>query len=76
MLKWKPNAPTFNEDLPFLGDVKQKVTNMQWWRPWIHQLLLYVGTARQGKGARQRQNKKATVARKGKGKGQGKHRLR
>ena len=76
MPKWKQDAATFNEDLPFLGDVKQKVTNMQWWRPWIHQLLLYVGTARQSKGARQRQNKKANVARKGKGKGQGKHRLR
>jgi len=76
MPKWKQDAATFNEDLPFLGDVKQKVTNMQWWRPWTHQLLLYVGTARQGKGARQRQNKKAHVARRGKGKGQGKHRLR
>ena len=41
---------TFNEDLPFLGEVKQKAAKTQWWRPWIHQLLLYVGTARQREG--------------------------
>ena len=38
----------------FLGDVKQKVTLTKCWKPRIHQLLLYVGTSRQGQGAKQR----------------------
>ena len=43
----------------FLGQVKQKVGNMKWWKPWIHQLLLYVGTARQGRVAKQNSSLKA-----------------
>ena len=53
MPDWKPEAVTFNKDLVFLGAVKQKVGDMKWWRPWIHQLLLYVGTSRRGRGAKQ-----------------------
>ena len=75
MPKWRQDAATSNEDLVFLGDVKQKVMHKQWWRPWTHQLLLYVGTARKGKGARQRQPMKATVARTRKGQRQGSQRL-
>jgi hypothetical protein len=56
MPDWKPEAVTFNKDLVFLGAVKQKVGDMKWWRPWIHQLLLYVGTSRQGRGANQKKH--------------------
>ena len=43
----------------FLGQVKQKVGNMKWWKQWIHQLLLYVGTARQGRVTKQNISLKA-----------------
>ena len=49
----------FNKDLPFLGQVKQKKANITWWRPFIHLLLLYVGTARTGKGAKLKKHLKA-----------------
>jgi hypothetical protein len=42
------------KDIVFLRVVKQKVTKIQLWKPRIHQLLLYVGTPRQGHGAKQR----------------------
>ena len=35
-----------------LGKVKQKTTNMGWWVPRVHQLMVYVGTSRTGMGAR------------------------
>ena len=53
MPKWRQVAAASTEDLVFLGDVKQKVMHKQWWSPWIHQLLLYAGTARKGMGARE-----------------------
>ena len=71
MPMWTQDAAASNEHLMFSGGVKQMVLSVQWWRPWTHQLLLYVGTARTGKGARQRQTTKATDARKGKGQRQG-----
>ena len=43
----------FKEHLPRCV-VKQKKADLNWWRPWIHQLLLFVGTARQGQGANKR----------------------
>ena len=48
----------FNNLLPSLGGVKQKVAQLAWWRPSIHQLLLHVGTARQGKGAAGKKRKR------------------
>jgi hypothetical protein len=60
---WSKDAATFNETLPHLGTVLQKGINLQWWVPYIHQLVLYVGTARQGKGARKRQHMKAHQSR-------------
>ena len=58
--KFQRDPNFFNEALPSLGDVKQKVARMEWWRPWTRQFLLYVGTARQGQGARGRcQHKRA-----------------
>ena len=43
----------------FLGQVKQEVGSMKWWKPWIHQLMLYMGTARQGRVAKQNSYLKA-----------------
>ena len=62
--KFQRDPNFFNEALPSLGDVKQKVARMEWWRPWIHQLLLYVGTARQGCAARRRDQQKRARGRK------------
>ena len=46
---------TFNETLPHLGNVRQNVINTKWWKPWIHQLLLYVGTDTRGEAVKERQ---------------------
>ena len=43
-----------------LGKVKQKAVDLRWWKRGVHQIVLWMGTARQGK-----------VARKGSGKGKG-----
>ena len=51
MPRWGQDGDTGNADLMFLGDVKQKVALTKFWKPRIHQLLLYVGTPRQGQGA-------------------------
>ena len=74
MPNWEQDAGTYNKDLMLLGSVKQKVLNIQWWRLCMHQLLLYVGTARQGLGARQRQRINPNVARTGQGQRQVKQR--
>ena len=34
-----------------LGKVKQKRVDLRWWVQGVHQIVLWVGTARQGKGA-------------------------
>ena len=34
-----------------LGKVKQKAVDLRWWVKGVHQIVLWVGTARQGKGA-------------------------
>ena len=34
-----------------LGKVKQKPVDLRWWYQGVHQIVLWVGTARQGKGA-------------------------
>ena len=34
-----------------LGKVKQKPVDFRWWKKGVHQIVLWVGTARQGKGA-------------------------
>ena len=34
-----------------LGKVKQKPVDLRWWVKGVHQIVLWVGTARQGKGA-------------------------
>jgi hypothetical protein len=64
MPMWDLAADTFDQTLPHLGKVLQKVTNPQWQRPWIHQLRLYVGTARQGQGARRKGHTIANAFRK------------
>ena len=51
--------PVFPQDLPNLGKVKQKHMNLQKWDvPFIHQLLLWIGTARQGMEARGKHKRK------------------
>ncbi len=45
-----------------IGKVKQKAADMRWWIKGVHQIVLWVGTARGGKASRG----------KGKGKGKGK----
>ena len=54
MPKWRHDAANYGEDLPPLGNVKQAAMDRTRWRPWIHQLLLFVGASRQGQGARKR----------------------
>jgi hypothetical protein len=54
MPRWEQDGDTVNNDLMFLGGVKQKVALTKCWSPGIHQLLLYVGTSRQSQGAKQR----------------------
>ena len=66
MPTWTQDAAISNEHHRFLGNVKRKVMDVDRCKPWTHQLLLYVGTSRTGKGARERRNMKAA----GKGKGQ------
>jgi len=64
MPRWEQDEDSDNKDLMLLGDVKQQVTNIQLWKPRIHQLVLYVGTPRQGHGATQRV-REHSAARKG-----------
>jgi hypothetical protein len=47
--------------LPFtnLGKVKQKAADMKWWVDDIVQVILWVGTARQGKASKARAKVKA-----------------
>ena len=54
---WKARYNNIRLDLADLGQVKQKPAKLRWWKPGIHQLLLYVGTARQGRGARTREER-------------------
>ena len=62
MPTWAQDAAIVNEHQRLLGIVKQTGMGVSWWKPWIHQLMLYVGTSRTGKGARKRQREKAAVA--------------
>ena len=59
---WTQDAAIGNEHHRLLGNVKRKGMDVSEWKPWIHQLLLYVGTSRTGKGARGRQRGKTAVA--------------
>ena len=56
MPRWEQDGDTVNNDLMFLGDVKQKVTLTKLWSPGVHQHLLCVGKPRQGQDAKQRSN--------------------
>ena len=52
-----------------LGKAKHKVkADLAWWKVGLHQILLYIGTSRQGQGSRASANERGRV-RKGKGKG-------
>ena len=44
MPQWEPDEDSGQKDIVFLGDAKQKVAKIKWWRPRIHQLFLYLGT--------------------------------
>ena len=78
---WFAKDPSeFKEHLPRCV-VKQKEADLDCWLPWIHQLLLYVGSARRGQSAKGRWSfvlgqRKGTEGRGkhkgGKGKGEGK----
>ena len=50
--------------MPDLGRVKQKSTDIRWWKPRLHQLMIYVGTSRTGQEAAKRKSKKGAVKRK------------
>ena len=43
--------PQWRRNLIDLGTLKQKVPDMQWWVKGVHQIILWVGTARSGKEA-------------------------
>ena len=62
MPRWTHDMAIVDDVQRFLVNVKQKATGVSWWKPWIHQLLVYIGTSRTGKGARERQFAKAAVA--------------
>ena len=62
MPTWTQDTAIANDSQRFLANVKQTATDVSWWKPWTHQLLVYVGTSRTGKGARERQFAKAAVA--------------
>ena len=53
-----------------LGTIKQKPVNLDWWFPGCFQLMIWVGSATQGKGARQgKAARNASQGKQGKGKG-------
>ena len=62
MPTWTQDAAIANEHHRLVGNVKQKAMDVAWWKPWIHQLLLYVGSSRTGKGAADRKRAKTAVA--------------
>ena len=47
MPQWEQDEGSGQKDIMLLGDVKQKVANIEWWRPRFHQLFLHVGTRQQ-----------------------------
>ena len=47
MPQWEQDEDSGQTDIMFLGDVKQKVAKIKWWRPRIHQLFLHVGARQQ-----------------------------
>jgi hypothetical protein len=61
-----PTGRNCGQGLPDLAMVKQKVADLHWWTPGVHQVVLWMGVARQGLGAREAQLKN-----KGKGAGKG-----
>ena len=44
-------SDNFLEGCVALGKVKQKNADLHWWVPGVHQLVLWMGTARTGKGS-------------------------
>lgn len=65
-----PTGRSCGQGLPDLAVVKQKVADLQRWIPGVHQVVLWVGVARQGCGAREAHRQKLAVE-KGAGKGRG-----
>ena len=47
MPKWEQDEDSGQKEIMFLGSVKQKLPNIKWWMPSIHQLWLHVGTPQQ-----------------------------
>ena len=62
MPTWAQDAAIANEHHTLIGRVKQKAMGVAWWKPWIHQLLLYAGSSRTGKGAADRKRAKTAAA--------------
>ena len=56
-----PKFASPRRHLPFtdLGKVKQKAADMKWWVDHILQVILWVGTARQGKASKAKAKAKA-----------------
>ena len=54
---WEGNTGlrSCGDQLPDLCNVRQKCTNMELWVPSVHQLMIYVGSARKGRGAKEKQ---------------------
>ena len=55
---------SYGDEMPDFGRVKQKRTDIQRWKPRLHQLMIYVGTSRTGQGAAKRKNKANNAKRK------------
>ena len=47
MLEWEQDEDSGQKEIMLLGFVKQKLPNIKWWMPNIHQLWLHVGTPQQ-----------------------------
>ena len=62
MPRWTHDTAIVYDIQRFLVNVKQKATDVSRWKPWTHQLLVYIDTFGTGKGARERQFAKAAVA--------------
>ena len=68
-IQYLPTVPRWNGRLPpwkepstdmDIGHLKQKMPDMTWWVKGVHQIVLWIGTSRQGKNAWHRTWQKIT----------------
>jgi hypothetical protein len=62
MPTWAQDPAIANEHYRLLGNVTQRSMDVSWWKPWTHQLVLYVGSSRPGEAAVERKRAKTAAA--------------